>query len=73
MTANPKIPDNNKPLLSDGWTFVTRRMSEERGWWPNRVAYNKRDVLICVQCRGENRDFSLSADRVGRSDCGAGN
>jgi len=56
----PSGNKNNAPL-SDGWSFVSRRMSQERGWWPNRVAYNKQNVLICVQCAGENRDFSLSA------------
>jgi len=58
-------PTPNNPLVklrSDGWRFVSREMGEHRGWWPNRVAYNKqRDVLICVQSSAENKDFSLSA------------
>jgi len=57
------MPSGNKnnSSLSDGWTLVSRSMCEERGWWPNRVAYNKRDVLICVRSSGEQKDFCLSA------------
>jgi hypothetical protein len=53
---------NKNITLPDGWSFVTRRMNEERGWWPNRVAYNTKQntALISVQRRDENTDFSLS-------------
>jgi hypothetical protein len=49
--------------LNGDWSFVSRRMNEERGWWPNRIGYNARttEVIINVQRMNGNKDFSLSA------------